>query len=93
MPNVQGWECPTCHRCFAPTVLECSWCGKHGHMASRYYVPPCLCGTAGQSMCPVHPSSCAASDCTCPSDGYPCRTCVAARNRRVDAAHAQAFDV
>lgn len=25
-----GWECPRCHRCYAPTVQRCEGCGGDG---------------------------------------------------------------
>jgi len=24
----QGWECPKCHRCYAPMMMQCSWCNS-----------------------------------------------------------------
>jgi hypothetical protein len=26
----EGWKCPSCGRCFAPTVKECPYCVGHG---------------------------------------------------------------
>jgi hypothetical protein len=26
MPENKGWECPRCHRCYAPDVKECPHC-------------------------------------------------------------------
>lgn len=31
MPNL-GWECPSCHRCYSPTVEQCSACQPAEHL-------------------------------------------------------------
>lgn len=28
-PN-RGWECPTCHKCYAPWARKCDSCGESG---------------------------------------------------------------
>lgn len=27
IPTPLGWECPKCHRCYAPQLTECEHCG------------------------------------------------------------------
>lgn len=28
-----GWECPTCHRCYAPSVTQCPSCPQQYYLA------------------------------------------------------------
>ena len=37
MPD--GWRCPGCGRCFAPTVTECPYCGKIIYMKVGENIP------------------------------------------------------
>lgn len=27
--TTMGWECPRCHRCYAPSITQCPFCGGH----------------------------------------------------------------
>lgn len=31
LPLALGWECPRCHRCYAPSVLQCGVCAEAGN--------------------------------------------------------------
>ena len=34
-----GWECPRCHRCYAPTQTACVYCGNWFQYPYPYYQP------------------------------------------------------
>ena len=33
-----GWECPRCHRCYAPSITQCPHCG--GNYQGSGVIPP-----------------------------------------------------
>lgn len=35
-----GWECPKCGRCYAPHIIQCSWCGPNTVTAPYIPSPP-----------------------------------------------------
>ena len=49
----EGWICPNCTRCYAPTVLECGVCNSFKGIP-MLGLPVCNCGQYTAAVCPVH---------------------------------------
>lgn len=51
----QGWQCPSCRRCYSPSMVMCSYCPAEPVTSTGTNVSPgCSCGTT--IPCTWHPA-------------------------------------